>query len=40
MALALVGDLASTYLALLRGVDPAAMDSLTRIKERVANVRR
>jgi glucose/mannose-6-phosphate isomerase len=40
MALALVGDLASTYLALLRGVDPAAMDSLTRIKERLAKVRR
>jgi glucose/mannose-6-phosphate isomerase len=40
MSLALVGDLASTYLALLRGVDPAAMESLTRIKERLARVGR
>jgi glucose/mannose-6-phosphate isomerase len=40
MSLALVGDLASTYLALLRGVDPAAMGSLTRIKERLEKARR
>ena len=36
LSLALVGDLASTYHALARGLDPAAMDSLVRIKERLS----
>jgi glucose/mannose-6-phosphate isomerase len=36
LSLALVGDLASAYHALARGIDPAAMDSLVRIKERLS----
>ncbi|MGH2724467.1 MAG: SIS domain-containing protein [Actinomycetota bacterium] len=35
LSLALVGDLAATYHALSRGVDPAAMDALVRVKERL-----
>jgi glucose/mannose-6-phosphate isomerase len=40
MSLALLGDLASTYHALARGVDPASMDPLTRVKQRVADSKR
>jgi glucose/mannose-6-phosphate isomerase len=40
LSLALVGDLASTYHALERGIDPAAMASLTRVKERLAEAPR
>jgi glucose/mannose-6-phosphate isomerase len=36
LSLALVGDLASAYHAVARGIDPAAMDSLVRIKERLS----
>jgi glucose/mannose-6-phosphate isomerase len=36
LSLALLGDLASAYHALARGIDPAAMDSLVRIKERLS----
>jgi glucose/mannose-6-phosphate isomerase len=36
LSLALVGDLASTYHALARGIDPAAMGALVRIKERLS----
>jgi glucose/mannose-6-phosphate isomerase len=36
LSLALLGDLASSYHALGRGVDPTAMESLTRIKARLA----
>ena len=36
MSLALIGDLASAYHALARGIDPAAMASLDRIKARLA----
>jgi glucose/mannose-6-phosphate isomerase len=39
MSLALLGDLASAYHALARGIDPAAMDSLTRVKSRLAEAR-
>jgi glucose/mannose-6-phosphate isomerase len=35
MSLAVVGDLASAYHAIARGIDPAAMDPLVRIKERL-----
>jgi glucose/mannose-6-phosphate isomerase len=35
LALSLVGDLASTYHALARGIDPAAMDALVRVKDRL-----
>jgi glucose/mannose-6-phosphate isomerase len=40
LSLALLGDLASAYHALSRGIDPAAMDSLTRVKARLAKARR
>jgi hypothetical protein len=40
LSLALVGDLASTYHALARGIDPADMASLTRVKERLAEAPR
>jgi glucose/mannose-6-phosphate isomerase len=33
LSLSLLGDVASTYHALARGIDPAAMDALVRIKE-------
>jgi glucose/mannose-6-phosphate isomerase len=36
MSLAMIGDLASAYHALVRGIDPAAMASLDRIKARLA----
>ena len=36
LSLALVGDLASAYHALARGIDPAAMHPLVRIKERLS----
>jgi glucose/mannose-6-phosphate isomerase len=36
LSLAVLGDLASAYHALARGIDPAAMDPLVRIKERLA----
>jgi glucose/mannose-6-phosphate isomerase len=36
MSLALVGDLASAYHGLGRGIDPAVMDPLTRVKRRLA----
>ena len=36
LELALVGDLASAYHAIGRGLDPAAMDPLTRVKQRLA----
>lgn len=39
MSLALMGDLASAYHALSRGVDPAAMESLTRVKRRMGEAR-
>jgi Bacterial phospho-glucose isomerase C-terminal SIS domain len=39
LSLALVGDLASSYHALARGIDPASMDSLTRVKARMAEIR-
>jgi glucose/mannose-6-phosphate isomerase len=39
LTLALLGDLASAYHALARGIDPAAMDSLTRVKARLAEAR-
>jgi glucose/mannose-6-phosphate isomerase len=39
MSLTLIGDLASTYHALSRGIDPAAMPSLERIKRRLAEAR-
>jgi glucose/mannose-6-phosphate isomerase len=39
MSLALVGDLASAYHALARGIDPAAMDPLVRVKRRLAGRR-
>jgi glucose/mannose-6-phosphate isomerase len=40
LSLCLLGDMASAYHALARGVDPAAMDSLTRIKDRLRRERR
>jgi glucose/mannose-6-phosphate isomerase len=39
MSLALVGDLASAFHALARGIDPAAMDPLVRVKLRLAERR-
>jgi glucose/mannose-6-phosphate isomerase len=39
LSLALVGDLASAYHALARGIDPASMDSLNRVKARLADAR-
>ena len=36
LSLALVGDMASTYHALARGIDPSSMDALVRIKERLS----
>jgi hypothetical protein len=36
LSLALVGDMASAYHALARGIDPASMDALVRIKERLS----
>ena len=36
MSLSLVGDVASAYHAVARGVDPASMDALVRVKERMA----
>jgi glucose/mannose-6-phosphate isomerase len=36
MSLAVLGDMASVYHALVRGIDPAAMDALVRIKRRLA----
>jgi glucose/mannose-6-phosphate isomerase len=39
LSLALVGDLASAYHGLARGIDPAAMDSLTRVKARLSEAR-
>jgi glucose/mannose-6-phosphate isomerase len=35
LSLALLGDLASAYHALARGIDPAAMDPLDRVKQRL-----
>jgi glucose/mannose-6-phosphate isomerase len=40
LSLALVGDLASAYHALARGIDPASMESLARVKRRLAEARR
>jgi glucose/mannose-6-phosphate isomerase len=40
LALCLVGDLASAYHALARGIDPAAMDALDRVKRRLAEAGR
>jgi glucose/mannose-6-phosphate isomerase len=40
LALCLVGDLASAYHALARGIDPAAMDRLDRVKRRLAEAGR
>jgi glucose/mannose-6-phosphate isomerase len=40
LSLALLGDLASSYHALARGIDPAAMDALNRVKERLAEAGR
>jgi glucose/mannose-6-phosphate isomerase len=40
MSLAMVGDLASAYHALARGIDPAVMDPLDRVKRRLAERRR
>jgi glucose/mannose-6-phosphate isomerase len=39
MSLALTGDLASAYHALARGIDPAVMDPLDRVKRRLAEGR-
>ena len=39
MSLAMTGDLASTYHALARGIDPAVMDPLNRVKRRLAEGR-
>jgi glucose/mannose-6-phosphate isomerase len=36
LSLSMLGDLASAYHALGRGIDPAAMDALVRIKERLS----
>ena len=36
LTLSLVGDVASTYHALARGIDPAAMEALVRVKERLS----
>lgn len=36
LSLALVGDMASAYHAVARGIDPAGMDALVRIKERLS----
>ncbi|MGH2674598.1 MAG: SIS domain-containing protein [Actinomycetota bacterium] len=36
LSLAVLGDMASAYHGLARGIDPAAMDSLVRIKERLS----
>jgi glucose/mannose-6-phosphate isomerase len=36
LSLAVMGDLASAYHAIARGIDPAAMDPLVRIKERLS----
>jgi glucose/mannose-6-phosphate isomerase len=40
MSLALLGDLASAFHALGRGIDPASMDPLTRVKQRLAESKR
>jgi len=40
LSLSLIGDLASAYHAIGRGIDPSAMASLTRVKERLAEARR
>jgi glucose/mannose-6-phosphate isomerase len=40
MSLAMAGDLASAYHALARGIDPAVMDPLDRVKRRLAEGRR
>lgn len=40
LTLALLGDLASAYHAIARGVDPAAMDPLIRVKRRLTEVER
>jgi glucose/mannose-6-phosphate isomerase len=37
LSLAVLGDMASAYHALARGLDPAAMDPLIRIKERLSS---
>jgi glucose/mannose-6-phosphate isomerase len=37
LSLVLLGDLASLYLAVLRGVDPAVVDALDRLKEALAS---
>jgi glucose/mannose-6-phosphate isomerase len=39
MSLAMTGDLASAYHALARGIDPAVMDPLDRVKRRLAEGR-
>lgn len=36
LSLAMVGDVASAYHALARGIDPASMDALVRIKDRLS----
>lgn len=36
LSLALVGDMASAYHALARGIDPSSMEALVRIKERLS----
>lgn len=40
LSLAMVGDLASAYHGLARGIDPAAMAALVRVKQRLRGVRR
>jgi glucose/mannose-6-phosphate isomerase len=40
LSLALLADLATSYHALARGIDPAAMDVLSRVKERLAEAGR
>jgi glucose/mannose-6-phosphate isomerase len=36
VSLVLLGDLVSLYLAVLRGVDPASIEVLTRLKQELA----
>ena len=37
LSLVLLGDLVSLYLAVLRGVDPAVVDAIDRLKEALAS---
>jgi glucose/mannose-6-phosphate isomerase len=37
LTLAVTGDYASTYLAIVRGVDPAPIDAIARLKQALAD---